>query len=193
MANRFFFCQSFFVLSYYLVFIPNGFAKIPTSEPNSYSIDMDVMRQAMEVFNAPDSNLIFPNPHPDAQWFKTAGLGLFMHWGIHSTAGIQPSWTMIKDYERIYYPPEKYFALAEKFDPHHYDPDKWMLAAKQAGFSYAVLTAKHHDGYALWPTQFGNFSTRQYLNGRDLLQPYVEACRKYGLKVGFYFSQRDWH
>lgn len=67
--------------------------------------------------------------HPDAQWFPHAQMGLFMHWGIHSVAGIQPSWAMIKDYPaggRSDYPPERYFALAEQFHPQCYDPDKWL-------------------------------------------------------------------
>jgi alpha-L-fucosidase len=135
--------------------------------------------------------------HPDAQWFPQAGLGLFMHWGIHSVAGIQPSWAMIKDYpaggDPRFHPPEKYYALASQFNPQKYDPDKRMAAAAKAGFTYAVLTAKHHDGYALWPTRYGDLSTRQYMGGRDLLKPYVEACRRHGLKVGFYFSPGDWH
>ena len=117
--------------------------------------------------------------------------------GIDSVAGIQPSWAMIKDYpaggDPNFHPPEKYYALADKFDPKNYDPDKWMAAARKAGFTYAVLTAKHHDGYALWPTKYGDMNTRRYLGGRDLLRPYVEACRKHGLKVGFYFSPTDWH
>jgi len=56
-----------------------------------------------------------------------------------------------------------------------------------------VLTAKHHDGFALWPTRWGNFSTRQYCGGRDLLRPYVDGLRAAGLKVGFYFSPQGWH
>ncbi len=135
--------------------------------------------------------------HPDARWFPKAGLGLFMHWGIHSVKGVQPSWAMIKDYPAggvaEMHPPERYYALAPQFNPQRYDPDAWMTAAKAAGFTYAVLTAKHHDGYALWPTAYGDMSARQYLGGRDLLRPYVDACRKHGLKVGFYFSPGDWH
>lgn len=132
--------------------------------------------------------------HPDAQWFDEAGFGLFIHWGIHSVAGVQPSWAMIKDYPYggELYPPERYYALAEQFDPAHYAPDAWMAAAKRAGFQYAVLTTKHHDGYTLWPSAYGDMGTRQYMHGRDLLAPYVAACRKHGLKVGFYFSPRDW-
>lgn len=144
-----------------------------------------------------DNNVTGPTTHKDAQWFPKAGLGLFMHWGIHSVDGIQPSWAMIKNYPASdpadYHTVESYYALANKFNPNDYNPDKWIAAAKKAGFTYAVLTSKHHDGYALWPTKYGDMSTRQYMGGRDLLKPYVEACRKHGLKVGFYFSPTDWH
>jgi len=136
-----------------------------------------------------------PTTQPEAQWFPQGSLGLFMHWGIHSVKGVQPSWAMIKDYPYggELHPPERYYALAKEFNPQSYDPDLWMAAAAKAGFTYAVLTAKHHDGYALWPTAYGDMSTRQFMDSRDLLKPYVEACRKHGLKAGFYFSPQDWH
>jgi len=168
----------------------------------SYKLSPQDYDYAMEIYNAPEPELVFPNPHPQAQWFPDAGLGLFMHWGIHSVEALQPSWSMIKDYPFAHYPedddPNKYigfnyYHLAEKFNPESYNPDKWFKAAADAGFKYAVLTTKHHDGYALWPSKYGNMSTRTYMNGRDLIKEYVEACRKNGLKVGFYFSQRDWH
>ncbi|MBN2307481.1 MAG: alpha-L-fucosidase [Candidatus Hydrogenedentes bacterium] len=162
--------------------------------------DEAAWRAALELAGAVRSSeapRFEPTTDPGAAWYPKAGLGLFMHWGIHSVAGVQPSWAMIKDYpaggEADMHPPERYYALANEFDPQAYDPDKWMAAAKAAGFTYAVLTTKHHDGYALWPTAYGDMSTRQYLDGRDLLEPYVAACRKHGLKVGFYFSPRDWH
>ncbi|NJK93776.1 MAG: hypothetical protein HC905_01565 [Bacteroidales bacterium] len=82
--------------------------------------------------------------------------------------------------------------MAGEFNPSAYDPEKWILAAKQAGFTYVVLTTKHHDGYCLWPSEYGNLNTAKFMDNRDLLKPYVEACRKYGMKVGFYFSPRDW-
>jgi alpha-L-fucosidase len=89
--------------------------------------------------------------------------------------------------------PEAYFDLAEEFDPDAYDPDEWMRAASDAGVEYAVLTTKHHDGFALWPSEYGEFSTRQHLDSRDLVGEYVEACRRHGIRVGFYFSLPDWH
>jgi len=133
--------------------------------------------------------------HPDAQWFPEAGMGLFLHWGIHSVAGVQASWAMIQDYpcagkKRLSV--EDYFGLADQFDPKQYDPDPWLAAAYAAGFRYAVLTSKHHDGYALWPSEHGDFGVRSHLKGRDLVEPYVQACRNNGLKVGLYFSFADW-
>ena len=153
---------------------------------------LDALRELDEVEAVPFER----TDHPNAQWFPQAGFGLFMHWGIHSVAGVQPSWAMIKDYpygtDKTEYHGKGYYTLLDKFDPQKYDPDMWIKAAAEAGMTYAVLTAKHHDGYALWPSEYGEMSTKQYLNGRDLLRPYVDACRKYGLKVGLYFSPRDW-
>jgi alpha-L-fucosidase len=68
-----------------------------------------------------------------------------------------------------------------------------MAAAKEAGFTYVVLTAKHHSGFANWPSKFGEFNTKNYMGGRDLVKEYVEACRKHGLKVGLYYSPPDWY
>lgn len=164
-------------------------------EHDNYTIKTESMQLMRDVIHADRADdIVFPNSHPDAQWYANAGLGLFMHWGIHSVAGAQPSWDMISNYPHggKVAPPEKYYALVDSFNPRHYNPDKWLGTAKKAGFKYAVLTTKHHDGYALWPSEYG-IGTKQYMGGRDLLKPYVEACRKNGLKVGFYFSPRDWH
>lgn len=137
--------------------------------------------------------------HPDAQWFGDAGLGLFLHWGISAVhGGIELSWGMMAgtpwtDETVGKVTPSEYFALADRFNPQGYDPDRWISAAAAAGFRYAVLTTKHHDGFALWPSKFGEFSTRTHLGGRDLVQPYVDACRGHGIKVGLYYSPPDWY
>lgn len=135
--------------------------------------------------------------HPDAQWFPDAEMGLLICWGIHCVAGVQPSWAMIKDYpaggDKNYHPPQRYFELANDFNPNRYEPELWLSAARNAGFKYAVILTKHHDGYTLWPSKYGDFGTQTCLEGRDLLQPFVEACRNNGLKVGLYFSFADWH
>lgn len=170
-------------------------AQLTYSYLESYIIDKKDVDHARQVIANPlNEEVIMPNPNLGAQWFPNASLGLFMHWGIHSVVGAQPSWDMIANYRyggRLS-PPDKYYALADSFNPQSYDPGEWLKAAKEAGFTYAVLTSKHHDGYALWPSKYG-IGTKQYMDSRDLLRTYVGACRENDLKVGFYFSPRDWH
>lgn len=156
--------------------------------------------------------------HPDAQWFPDAGFGLFLHWSISSVRAINISWTMRpgralakqkltpeerervireSDYNLNGKPPEitpdEYWSQAKDFNPQKYDPDKWLKAAKEAGFKYAVLTTRHHDGFALWASKYGNFNTKNFMGGRDLVKDFVEACRRNGLKVGLYYSPPDWY
>lgn len=89
--------------------------------------------------------------------------------------------------------PNAYWAAVENFNPQKYDPEKWIIAAKEAGFTYAVLTTRHHEGFAMWPSAYGGFNTKNRMGGRDLVKPFVDACRKHGLKVGLYYSPPDWH
>src|SRR5690606_36648747 len=79
------------------------------------------------------------------------------------------------------------------FNPQDYDPVQWAAMAKAAGVRYAVLTTKHHDGYALFDTRLSDYSAPNRAAGRDLVRPYVEAFRDAGIMVGFYFSLCDWH
>ena len=135
------------------------------------------------------------NTHPDAQWYGRGNFGLFLHWGISSVeAKHELSWAIMDKESWNPHPikPVDYYALAARFDPRRYDADKWIKAAKEAGFTYAVLTTRHHDGYAMWPSKFGEMNTKKS-GGQDLVRPYVEACRKYGLKVGLYYSPQDWY
>lgn len=157
--------------------------------------------------------------HPDAQWFPDAGFGLFLHWSPCSVLKMNISHTMIPgralgkkritdpaERERIIreqdynlngkkpeITPNAYWALAQQFNPSAYDPDKWCKAAKETGFTYVVLTTRHHDGFAMWPSAFGTYNTKNFMGGRDLVKPFVDACRKYGLKVGLYYSPPDWY
>jgi len=136
--------------------------------------------------------------HPDAQWWPHAGLGLFMHWGIVSEFGPTGEawasrWTPERERKGEFHSQQEIWNAAETFNPTKYDPSTWMAAASKAGFKYAVLTTKHHDGYALWDSDWALMGVRQYLDGRDLVAPFVAACRSNGLKVGFYYSGMDWY
>lgn len=155
---------------------------------------------ALALLATPDAavtDLATPNPDPGAAWWKEAGFGLFMHWGIHSVGKLQPSWAAVRGYPHGGVDPRwngmAYFRLAGRFNPQQWDPAAWAGSVHAAGFRYVVLTTKHHDGFALWPSRWGNFSTRQFCGGRDFIKPYTAALRAAGLKVGFYFSPQDWH
>ncbi|MGJ8641609.1 MAG: alpha-L-fucosidase [Opitutaceae bacterium] len=136
--------------------------------------------------------------HPDAQWWPHAGLGIFMHWGIVSE--FEPTgeawagrWTQSREDRGEFHPQQEIWDAAKTFNPVNYDPEKWMAGAKRAGFKYAVITTKHHDGYALWDSDWALMGVRQYLDGKCLIDPFVKACRNNGLKVGFYYSGMDWY
>jgi alpha-L-fucosidase len=146
---------------------------------------------------SPERDKFRRTTHPDAQWFPEAGLGLFVCWGISAVHGdIDLSWGMIADRpwdKRRQVTPEEYYALAERFRPDSFRPERWLRAAREAGFRYAVFTTKHHDGYTLWPSAYTDMGVQKYLPGVDLVGDFVEACRRCDLKVGLYYSPPDWH
>ncbi len=121
--------------------------------------------------------------------FRDAHLGLFIHWGPYAIRGFEASWPLVHGDV----PFDAYEALADMFDPTCYDPVQWAALAKEAGVRYAVLTTKHHDGYALFDTQLSDYSAPKRAAGRDLVRAYAEAFRAAGIMVGFYFSLCDWH
>ena len=133
-----------------------------------------------------------------AQWFRNAGLGLFIHWGPASVPDIEDVWRIRQakkgEPSQPKIVPEDYYNRAPKsFTAANYEPKKWLEAAKNAGFKYTVLTSKHHDGYTLWPSKNTDLGVQTYLGGQDLIQPFVDAARDNDMKVGFYFSAVDWH
>ena len=121
-------------------------------------------------------------------WFKKARFGMFIHWGLYSIPA-RGEW--VRQREKITV--EDYQQYFDEFNPVDYDPKKWARACKQAGMQYAVLTAKHHDGFCLFDTETDRLSTRPTCCGRDLVREYVEAFRAEGLRVGLYYSLLDWH
>jgi alpha-L-fucosidase len=122
-------------------------------------------------------------------WFPDAKLGIFVHWGIYAVNGIAESWSFFLG--DISY--EDYMKQLDGFSAERYDPDAWADLFRRAGARYAVLTAKHHDGVALWDTRAGDLSVvKRTPAGQDLVGPYAEALRRHGLRVGLYFSHLDW-
>jgi alpha-L-fucosidase len=134
------------------------------------------------------------------EWWREARFGMFIHWGVYSLpAGIWDGrqiggigeWIM----NRGKIPVADYQRMAKSFNPVKYDPDAWVRMAKDAGMKYIVITSKHHDGFALFETKASKWNVVDAtVYGKDLLKPLAEACRKYGIRLGFYYSQaQDWN
>lgn len=121
-------------------------------------------------------------------WYREARFGLFLHWGIYSVVGID-EW--IQSIQEI--PAQTYEQNAAMFTAAKYDPTAWAKMAKAAGMKYAVLTAKHHDGFCLFDSQLTDFKSTNSPSHRDLIREFLEAFRKEGIKVGLYYSLLDWH
>lgn len=123
------------------------------------------------------------------KWWQDAKFGMFIHWGLYSIEG-KGEWAMFNN--KI--PAEEYAKLADKFNPQHFDANIWAKVAKDAGMKYMVLTARHHDGFALWnsPSSYSHFSSFETAAHRDFVKEYTDACRKAGLAVGIYYSPMDW-
>ena len=121
------------------------------------------------------------------KWFHEARFGMFIHWGLYSLLG-RAEWVYWAN--RI--PTDEYARLADRFKPRKFDADAWAGLAAEAGMKYMVLTTRHHDGFCLYDSQVSDFTSVKTAAKRDFVAEYVEACRKAGLKVGFYYSLLDW-
>lgn len=133
------------------------------------------------------------------QWWQEARFGMFIHWGLYAVpAGtynghqIKGIGEWIMNFAKI--PVAEYKEYAKQFNPVKYDADAWVRMAKDAGMKYIVITAKHHDGFALFDSEASTWDVVDATPyGKDLIKPLAEACRKHGIKLGLYYSQaQDW-
>ena len=133
-------------------------------------------------------------------WWREAKFGMFIHWGLYAVpAGFWKGtaypgigeWVMFK--ARI--PISEYAALADEFNPTEFDADAWADVAADAGMKYMIITAKHHDGFAMYHSEVDAYNIVDATPfDRDPIAELAAACAKRGLKFGVYYSQaQDWH
>jgi len=155
---------------------------------------------AEDTFKGPYHNETAQQRDARMAWWREARFGMFIHWGVYSVpAGTYKGeqipgigeWIM----KRAQIPVADYQQYARQFNPVKYDPEAWVRMAKDAGMKYIVITAKHHDGFAMFDTRVSDWSiVKATPYGKDVLKPLAEAARKHGIKLGFYYSQaQDWH
>ena len=135
------------------------------------------------------------------QWWREARFGMFIHWGPYSVLGGVynghqqrrggTEWIM----NRCKIPVAEYQKYAATFNPVKYDPETIVMLAKEAGMKYIIITAKHHDGFAMFKSNASKFNIVDFTPfGKDVLDALAKACRKYDMKLGFYYSQaQDWN
>lgn len=132
------------------------------------------------------------------KWFNEARFGMFIHWGVYSGAAgnfkgkpVPGAGEWLQSGGKI--PAAEYREeLLPKFNPLKYDPEAWVIAAKNAGIKYLVITSKHHDGFCLWDSKLTDLDVASTPYQKDLLKPLEEACRKHGIRFCLYHSIMDW-
>ncbi len=134
------------------------------------------------------------------EWFKQAKYGMMIHWGLYSLLGGEYKGRQVRDYAewiQSYFqiPVAEYEKLAGIFNPLYFDAEEYVKTAKECGMEYIVITSKHHDGFAMYRSECDRFNIYDSTPfHRDILEEFAYECKRYGLKLGIYYSQDlDWH
>ncbi|WP_346237079.1 alpha-L-fucosidase [Niabella insulamsoli] len=122
------------------------------------------------------------------QSFMEDRFGMFIHWGPVALRGTEIGWSRGREV-----PVEAYDNLYKEFNPVLFDADAWVAAAKNAGMKYLTITARHHDGFCLWPTRFTDYNIMQTPFKVDVVGALKKACDKAGIRFCIYYSVLDWY
>ena len=114
--------------------------------------------------------------------------GLFNHWGVYAMKELHE-----QAYARFDIPREEYEKLYKDFNPTEYDPESWVLMAKEVGMKYICFTTKHHDGFCMWDTKYTDYNIMNTPYGKDVLKELAAACEKHGMLLSLYYSNPDWY
>ncbi|MEJ5144398.1 MULTISPECIES: alpha-L-fucosidase [unclassified Sphingobacterium] len=120
--------------------------------------------------------------------FMDLRFGMFIHWGPVALRGTEIGWSRGNQV-----PFEDYDQLHKEFNPVLFNAEEWVKTAKNSGMKYLTITAKHHDGFCLWPTKFSDLNIMETPFKRDVVGELAAACKKHGLKFCVYFTVLDWH
>ncbi len=161
---------------------------------------------ALTAAVAPSRAAETPAPAARLRWFDEARFGIFIHWSPSSVNGTEIGWG-----RKAPRPMEAKFNggspagpgvdpvydnLYKQFNPTAYDADAWVALAREAGAKYLVFTTKHHEGFSMWPTKARagfDISNTPYRGGKgDILRDLADACHRAGMRLGWYYSPRDW-
>ncbi|NLR57362.1 alpha-L-fucosidase [Chitinophaga polysaccharea] len=120
--------------------------------------------------------------------FMSLRFGMFIHWGPVSLRGTEIGWS-----RHVQVPAADYDTLYRAFNPTEFNADEWVKTASDAGMKYLTITAKHHDGFCLWPSAYTNYNIMATPFKKDVVGLLAKACKKYHIKFCIYYSVLDWH
>ncbi len=133
----------------------------------------------------------------DLKWLTQARFGLFVHLGVSSVKGVELGWgketRKLPDQYKGPVPDSVYDNLYKEFKLENFNPREFVQTAKKAGAKYIVIITKHHDGFHMWNTKYSDYNIMKTPYGKDYLKAFSDAVHDAGLKLGFYYSQRDWY
>ncbi|MEP7377272.1 MAG: alpha-L-fucosidase [Chitinophagaceae bacterium] len=144
---------------------------------------------AQDVVNDDESSSYNRNKPLREEWLRNTNNGMFIHFSVDAPLGIVISHSLVgasDDYVQRYFT-----ELPQTFNPKKFDPDEIATLAKLAGMKYIMFTTKHHSGFCMWDSKTTDFNIMNTPYKKDLLKEMVEATRRAGLQVGFYFSPED--
>jgi alpha-L-fucosidase len=117
------------------------------------------------------------------QAWERLGYGMFIHFGMSTYVNLEG---------KVFFKPDGSDPAA-RYNPDKLDVDQWVSVARDAGMTYAVLTAKHISGFCLWPSKHTDYSVAHSGNRTDVVEGFVAACEKRGIRPGLYYSSYDNH
>lgn len=156
--------------------------------------------KAVDLSGVPQTHETKAQRDERMQWFRDAKFGMFIHWGPCSVGQAEIGWGRKAnrpwDINGVQTPRSEdpvYDNYYKQFNPTKYNADAWVSFAKESGMKYMVLIAKHHDGFAQFNSKVGDYNIMATPYAKDIIRAYADACHKQGMKLGLYYSTRDWH
>jgi len=160
--------------------------------PFIFLLAFAVLRSAaQDKVNDDEASSYNRNKPEREEWLRNANSGLFIHFSADVQLGMVISHSLVgasADYLNRYFS-----ELPASFNPAKFDPAEIAALAKLAGMKYIMFTTKHHSGFCMWNTKTTSYNIMNTAYQKDLLQEFVDATRKAGLQVGFYFSPEDFN
>lgn len=139
-----------------------------------------------QVNTTVDPSILTPKKYVDD--FMAKRFGMFIHWGPVALRGTEIGWSRNREVKQA-----EYDSLYKEFNPVLFNADSWVKAARDAGMKYLTITAKHHDGFCLWPTKFTDYNIMNSPFKRDVVGELAKSCKKYGIKFCIYYTVLDWY